>query len=479
MITRLVRTRGNPFTAVLFVVFYLSIVAGNHVTAQNCNSGVPCNEGTRPTRQPITSVKDDPINTKTGFSIPDNDKLRVRVKFMAAWGHDSAQASLGLEKQGRIGYAIVELFGNINKHLSYVLEINPVTETKALAACGEEHFFFPNVPSTIGPRVNCDPDGRTRVDDYRFIAFDLVDQQGAIRQAHLNYQRGKFGVKFGRFMLPVGFHWEDAGSFTSKDATHIQRINAETNFGVDLSFTHARKGHYPSVAINFATFLGEGNRRSDYDYFYFLNPDLDTNSAVTGLLSGTFMPYQQLEFRAALKRGFTGSKVERLPNYFASKRHDSALVLSARYQPFKHLTAFGEWANYTWGPTQTSAKMLGFTTNPIEKSGYYAGVDVSAPVTDALTVGMVVTREELSRDDSLIKFLAEQDRLRVSMGKTERSTVFRWYAQIADSVTLAFYRNLLSNPFPWVSGIEPISGPRAFTGRGSDKWGIVVRFQVP
>jgi hypothetical protein len=92
---------------------------------------------------------------------------------------------------------------------------------------------------------------------------------------------------------------------------------------------------------------------------------------------------------------------------------------------------------------------------------------------------MVVTREELSRDDSLIKFLAEQDRLRVSMGKTERSTVFRWYAQIADSVTLAFYRNLLSNPFPWVSGIEPISGPRAFTGRGSDKWGIVVRFQVP
>ena len=44
--------------------------------------------------------------------------------------------------------------------------------------------------------------------------------------------------------------------------------------------------------------------------------------------------------------------------------------------------------------------MLGFTTEPIEKSGYYAGVEVPAPVTDALTVGMVVTREELSRDDS-------------------------------------------------------------------------------
>ena len=94
-------------------------------------------------------------------------------------------------------------------------------------------------------------------------------------------------------------------------------------------------------------------------------------------------------------------------------------------------------------------------------------------------MGIVGTREELSRDDSLIKYLTGKNLLNVSMGKKERSTVFRWYADIGDNVTLAFYRNLLSNPFPWVSGIEPISGPRAFTGRGTDKWGLVVRFQVP
>ena len=64
------------------------------------------------------------------------------------------------------------------------------------------------------------------------------------------------------------------------------------------------------------------------------------------------------------------------------------------------------------------------------------------------------------------------------MGKKERSTVFRMYADFGEVVTLAFYRNLMSNPFPWVSGIDPIDGPLAYTGRGTDKWGLVVRFNL-
>ncbi len=432
-------------------------------------------------RKAMRETPEQAAPKKTNNVITDNDRLRLGVRFMAGYGHDSAQASLGLEKQGRVGYAIVNLLGNINNELSYGIEINPVTETRALPACGEDTFFFPNSPDAIGPIVGCDPDGRTRVDDYRFMALDLVDQQGAIRQAYLAYQRERFGVKFGRFLLPIGFHWEAVGSFTSKDATHIQRINAEANFGVNFSLTSGRngKGDDPVASVNLAAFLGDGNRQSDYNYFYFLNPDLDTNSALTWLLSGTFVPHQKIEFRSAIKRGYSGSKVERLPNYFASKRHDSADVLSVRYRPLEHLTAFGEVARYTWGPTLSSAEMLGVNGNPIKKVGYYAGIDVSVPVTDTVTMGIVGTREELSRDDSLIKYLTGKNLLNVSMGKKERSTVFRWYADIGDNVTLAFYRNLLSNPFPWVSGIEPISGPRAFTGRGTDKWGLVVRFQVP
>ena len=418
----------------------------------------------------------------TSVALPHDDRLRARVRFMAGYGHDSAQATLGLEKQGRVGYVIVELFGNINDQLSYTIEINPVDETDALPACGEDQFFFPNSPDALGPRVSCDPDGRTRVDDYRFVGLDLINQQGPLRQAYLTYQRGAFGLQFGRFIVPIGFHWEDVGSFTSKDATHIQRINAHASFGTSLSLTRFRvsdEGRSTLASVSLSAFLGEGNRHSDYDYFYFLDTDLDTNSALTGLVSGLFKPHPQVELRAAFKHGFTGSKVERLPNYFASKRHDSALVLSARYRPVDYVTAFGEWADYTWGPTRTSAELLGFDPDPIEKSGYYAGVDVSVPVTDAVRVGMVATREELSRDDSLIKFLSEQNLLNVSLGKKERSTVFRWYVDVTDVVTVAVYRNLLSNPFPWVSGIQPIAGPRAFTGRGTDKWGLVVRFGVP
>lgn len=424
---------------------------------------------------------DQPADASS-LALPRDDRLHARVRFMAGYGHDSAQATLGLEKQGRVGYVIVELFGTLNDHLSYTIEINPIDETEALPACGEDQFFFPNSPDALGPRVRCDPDGRTRVDDYRFVALDLIDQQGPLRQAYLAYQRGAFGVKFGRFILPLGFHWEDVGSFTSKDATHIQRINAEANFGTSFSLTRFRgrdEGRRHLASVSLSAFLGEGNRQSDYDYFYFLDTDLDTNSALTGLVSGRFTPHPQVELRAAFKRGFTGSKVERLPNFFASKRHDSAVVLSARYRPVDYVAAFGEWANYTWGPTRTSAELLGFDPDPIEKSGYYAGVDVSVPVTDAVRVGMVATREELSRDDSLIKFLSEQNLLNVSLGKKERSTVYRWYVDVTDVVTVAVYRTLLSNPFPWVSGIQPIAGPRAFTGRGNDKWGLVVRFGVP
>ena len=251
------------------------------------------------------------LNEEQGRVVSEDDRLRVKVRFMAAYGHDSAQASLGLEKQGRVGYAIVNLSGSISERLSYVFEINPITETSALPACGEKNFFFPNSPDAIGPTVGCDPDGRTRVDDYRFIALDLVNQQGALRQAYLSYEPGFTKVKFGRFMLPIGFHWEDAGSFTSKDATHIQRINAESNFGTVISLVAGEDSgrDTPLATLNLAGFLGDGNRQSDYDYFYFLNPDLDTNSALTVLLSGAFAPYPGIEVRGAVKRGFSGSKV--------------------------------------------------------------------------------------------------------------------------------------------------------------------------
>ncbi len=438
-------------------------------------SGVLVSNGQTQVEPPDTeATKEQSEDEQTsGFALPDTTKLRIRLSFMAGYIHDSAVATLGFEKQGRVGYAIIGLFGDLSEHLTYLVEINPVNESRPLPACGEEGFFYPNTPQDFGPQVTCEPDGRLRVDDYRFIALDPLNQQGPIRQAYLRYGTGGFGLTFGRFILPIGFYWEDMGSFSAKDATHIQRINAESNFGLGFEYAFGER-----ASVTAAAFLGDGNKFRDYDYFYFQDGSLDSNSAMTALLSGRVEPVEGLDFRAAWKKGFTGSKVERVPNFFASKRHDDAVVLSAQYRLSDFARVFGEYARYTWGLTETSAELLGLDTGPIDKPGYYAGAELSAPLTPSVKVGTVITREELTRDDSLISFLGLQG-FDVRLGKKERSTAYRFYADFSDRVTVAVIRNDHSNPYRFVSGIEPIAGanPDAASS-GSDKWGLVVRFRL-
>lgn len=423
-----------------------------------------------------------PPSDQKSLAVPDSERLRVGVRAMAALVSDGAIASLGFERQGRVGYAIVDLTGRISDRVSYRLEINPVNETRPLPSCGEEFFFYPNDPRQFdaGPNVPCDPDGRLRVDDYRFLALDLIPQQGPIRQAYLHYSTGRYGIRFGRFIVPIGFGWEEVGSFTSKDATHIQRINANASFGAMITLSGRRGDDSLLGELNLVGFLGEGNRNRDYTYFYFVDPSLDSNSALSAVVSGRVMPIRGVELRAAYQYGDTGSKVERLPNFYASKRHDNAVVLSGRYQPVSYLKVFGEYARYTWGLRETSAELLGLNQDPVVKPGYYAGVDVSAPVRRGVRVGAVVTREELTRDDSLVKLMSERGLFEATMGKKERSVTARLYADFGRHVTVALFRNDLSNPFPWLSGITPVGGPRAFQpDRGSDKFGLVVRFRVP
>ncbi len=445
-----------------FIVSIFVILAFVGVVPATAQESVPASSG---------SIS-EPEPEEEGTVLPYTDQFRIRVRFMSGYGHDGANASLGFEKQGRVGYAIVNLFGKINDRFSYRFEINPVNESQPLPSCGEQDFFYPNLVQNFGPNVICDNDGRMRVDDYRFIALDPVNQQGPIRQAYVQYD-GPVSVRFGRFLLPIGFDWEESGSLTAKDATHIQRINAETNFGMMFSLGGDRAN------VNAATFIGDGNRFRDYTYFYFLDGSLDSNSALTALLSGNVKPIDGLDIRAAYKRGYTGSKVERLPNYFASKRNDFAKVASVRYQPVSFGSVFGEYANYTWGITRTSAELIGITDGePVKKDGYYVGGEMAVPVTDSVTLGAVVTREELSRDDALIKFLATQSLYGVQMGKKERSTAIRVFLELGRQIKVGFYRNFTSNPYPWVSGIWPVAGERSFTGRDSDKWGIVVKFTV-
>jgi hypothetical protein len=142
---------------------------------------------------------------------------------------------------------------------------------------------------------------------YKFIALDPLNQQGPVREAWVDLALGgSLRARFGRFIVPLGFGWEEAGSFTAKDATRIQRINAEGNFGLMFLWNDRDARPRPAISAYLGGVLGDGNRNRDYDYFYFERSDLDSNSALTVVLGAAFAPTPSLDIRVSGKRGFSG-----------------------------------------------------------------------------------------------------------------------------------------------------------------------------
>ena len=413
-----------------------------------------------------------------GFTFTQNERLKISGLFIGAWSHDGAQAQLGFEKQGRVAQATVSFSGRVTSRVRYLVSFNPVNEVSSKPACGEADFFFPNDPRvySAGPVVPCDVEnGHKRVDTYNTFALDYVNQQGPLREGYVDWRAtDALSARFGRFILPVGFAPLEVGSWTAKDLTRIQRLNAEANFGLMLAYAPSRLFEAALMGV-----LGDGNREKDYDWFYFANPNLDSNSALTAVASVRARPHHRVDLRLAYKKGFTGSKVERLPSYWASKRIDDAFVAGVKLQAHPWVSIFGEYARYVWGPAETSAQMLGIDPEPIEKPGYYVGGTFEVPVSARARVGVTVTREELSRDDSLVKYLALNDLYGVEMGKKDRGTVARVYVDVSRLVTVGLFWADISNPYPWISGSWPVTGPRAFTGRAPDRYGLVVIARTP
>ena len=94
-------------------------------------------------------------------------------------------------------------------------------------------------------------------------------------------------------------------------------------------------------------------------------------------------------------------------------------------------------------------------------------------------VGGSITREELSRDDSLIQYLYLNNLYGVSMGKKDRTLIARGFIDVNRLVNVSFFWMDVSNPFPWASGSWPVSGPTAFTGREPDRMGVTVTVRTP
>jgi hypothetical protein len=432
---------------------------------------------------PASAPDTEPVNL-FGFTFSQSERYKFGGELVTGWSHDGAQAALGFEKQGRVGMAILSLSGRVSDRVRYFVSVNPVSETRSRPACGERDFFFPNDPNLFagqGPIVKCDEeDGLKRVDTYNTFALDYITQQGILREGYIDWGLSdSVALRGGRFILPIGFSPREVGAATAKDMPRITRLNAEANFGTMLAVS-AKRETRSIFDAGLMIVLGDGNREKDYDWFYFVNRTLDTNSAVTVAASARLQPLRQLDARVSYKRGFTGSKVERLPSYWASKRNDDALVVSVKVSPASWVSAFGEYAKYKWGPTLTSGELVGIPAlDPIEKPGYYMGVQLDVPLGSRIHAGGSFTREELSRDDSLIQYLELNQLHGVSMGKKDRAMIARGFVDVNRLVTVSFFWMDVSNPFPWVSGSWPVSGPTAFTGREPDRIGVTVTVRTP
>ena len=420
-----------------------------------------------------------------GLRVHQTEKFKLGGEFVAAWSHDGAQAALGFEKQGRVGMAIFSLSGRVSNHVRYFVSINPVSETSSKPACGEKDYFFPNDPAlydSAGPIVKCDvEDGLKRVDTYNTFGLDYIVQQGILREGYVDWGMGaNVSLRGGRFILPIGLAPQEIGAATAKDMPRITRLNAEANFGAMFAYSARKASGTPVFDAAVMAVLGDGNREKDYDWFYFVNTSLDTNSAVTIVASVRAQPVKALDLRVAYKKGYTGSKVERLPSYWASKRNDDALVASLKVTPVAWASIFGEYAKYKWGPTLTSGELVGLPSlDPIEKPGYYVGIEVFAPVTPQIRVGGAFTREEVSRDDSMVQYLALNKLYNVEMGKKDREMIVRGFVDVRKLVRVSVFWMQVSNPFPWVSGSWPVTGPTALTGRAPDRVGVTVTVRTP
>jgi hypothetical protein len=420
-----------------------------------------------------------------GFRFDQSERYRFGGELIVGWSHDGAQAALGFEKQGRVGMAVLSLSGRASNRVRYFVSVNPVSETRSRPACGEKDFFFPNDPNLFagtGPIVKCDEeDGLKRVDTYNTFSLDYITQQGILREGYLDVAASDVvTVRGGRFILPIGLAPREIGAATAKDMPRITRLNAEANFGAMVAFSKRRDNERPLFDAALMAILGDGNREKDYDWFYFVNTSLDTNSAITVAATLRIAPVNALELRAAYKKGYTGSKVERLPSYWASKRNDDAIVASLKISPTSWASIFGEYAHYRWGPTLTSGELVGIPAlEPIDKTGYYMGGQLDVPVASRVRLGGSITREELLRDDSLVQYLTLNSLYGVTMGKKDRLLIARGFVDINRLVNVGFFWVDVSNPFPWVSGSWPVSGPTAFTGRAPDRVGVTVTVRTP
>jgi hypothetical protein len=398
---------------------------------------------------------------------------------LASVQDESLRASMGREHQIKLAFATFSAYGDLGDHLSYRIDINPADDgvvPKPYVPGPEDRrtYFFPNQPDDPDGRgVSSDPEGLYKVDDYKHPGLDPIIQQGLLRAAWVDAHTAskRFGLRAGRIYLSQGFGLGDVVWFTAKDLTHIQRVNFQSDNGAAV---YADSGR---LRAEVSVIAGNSQPYHDYAYFDFTDPAEDKNSAV-GFVATVRASFGDSVAGVSYRKNYINSRIEDATTLQLSKHQDDALVVFGRWQPKPFVRIYGEYVHYTWGLAPTSAELLpgAPVESPVPKPGYYAGIDLYAPETRIGRFGVTFLREEISRDDSLVAWAAANRLFGVTLDKWERTMIVKAHARFAGYLTVFFYYNDLSNPFPELSAIKPVSGPDADKDVKNYKYGFGVRF---
>jgi hypothetical protein len=415
----------------------------------------------------------------SGLSVDVGDhKLKFGVDFSFAGVNDRSQIQTrGGERQIKPAFLNLSAAMDLDTHFSFMVVVNPVEDGIVPKPYGpspadRRTYFFPN--QVMGEGASSDPNGLKDVDDYKYSGFDPIIQQGALRFAYLDVHNGsrKLGMLIGRFLVPQGWGLDEPVWFTAKDMTHIQRINAQADNGADLYYAA------PHLRVDLALITGAGNRFHDYAYYDFTAPTEDTNSAIGTVITGKFH-YTRLTLGGTYRYNLLNSLVADETSVQRSKHHDDALIGFAAFRPGPLLRVFGEVASYRWGLYKSSADSLPGPPNkaPVYKNGVYVGVDLMSSETRFGKWGFTATYEYLSRDDSLVAWAAANDLFDVTLGRHETGTIVKGLFQ-EKWLTAYGFVNFVSNPFPVLSAIVPVTGPGAGSPVSSTKTGFGIRFRI-
>jgi len=408
-----------------------------------------------------------------------NKTLRFDVDFVFAGVYDDSQRpTLGRERQIKAAFVNLGLAMDVSERFSLRVVVNPADDEvvpKPYIPSPDDRrtYFFPNQPEGRGVASN--PDGMKDVDDYKYSGFDPIIQQGILREAWLDlHTSGRmFGATIGRSYVPQGLALSELTWFTAKDLTHIQRINAQADNGVDFYY------NAPRTRVDLAVISGNGNPYHDYGYFDFTAPTEDKNSALGGV-AAVRVKLPKLLVGASFRKNLLNSRIEDSTTLQLSKHNDDALVGFFSFRPIPYVRVYGEAVRYWWGIAKSSADLLPGprVETPVIKPGYYGAVDLTGPKTKFGEWALTVSHEELSRDDSLVALAAARQMFGVTLGKKERGTIVKGQVQMRQ-LTFFGFLNLVSNPFPQLSALVPISGPGTTTEVvNNKKVGLGIRFRI-